>query len=139
MAQPAVRPGEVFLDPRGSGRAMRVTWHPEADVVVLSLWRDHMCTGTFRLEIGDVSSFIDTLVEGLAGAPGASMSGASTIDTDEHVGADLEPAGSLLPPLQRRASDHPDFEPAPRSYDAEPEGFADWAFRTSADRRINVP
>ena len=118
---------------------MRVTWHPEADVVVLSLWRDHVCTGTFRLEISDVSSFIDTLVDGLAGAPGASMSGASTIDTIDQAGADLQPAGSLLPPLQRRASDPAGFEPVQRSFDAEPESFADWAFRTSADRRINVP
>jgi hypothetical protein len=138
MAQPAVQPGEVFLDPRGSGRAMRVTWHPEADVVVLSLWRDHVCTGTFRLEISDVSSFIDTLVDGLAGIPGASMSGASTIDTSEQ-GADVQPAGSLLPPLQRRACDQAGFEAVHRSFDAEPESFADWAFRTSADRRINVP
>lgn len=119
---------------------MRVTWHPEADVVVLSLWRDHVCTGTFRLEISDVDSFIDTLVDGLANAPGASMSGASTIDTGEQTGADLQPAGSLLPPLQRRASDHDGFEPAAhRSFDTESESFADWAFRTSADRRINVP
>ena len=117
---------------------MRVTWHPEADVVVLSLWRDHVCTGTFRLEISDVSSFIDTLVDGLAGIPGASMSGASTIDTSEQ-GADGQPAGSLLPPLQRRARDQAGFEAPHRSFDAEPESFADWAFRTSADRRINVP
>ena len=31
--------GEVFLDARGADRALRVSWHAEADVVVLSLWQ----------------------------------------------------------------------------------------------------
>jgi hypothetical protein len=67
-------PGEVFLDARGGGRAMRLTWHHEADLVVLSMWRDHVCTGTFRLAAEDVSDFVDTLVDGLRGAPALSVS-----------------------------------------------------------------
>ena len=39
MAFPAS--GELIPDQRGDGRWMRVTWHPEADVVVLSLWREN--------------------------------------------------------------------------------------------------
>ena len=31
--------GRVFLDARGGDRALRVSWHHEAGVVVLSLWR----------------------------------------------------------------------------------------------------
>jgi hypothetical protein len=60
--------GEVFLDARGEGRALRLTWHHEADVVVLSLWRDRICSGTFRLPATDVAAFVDALVEGLADA-----------------------------------------------------------------------
>ncbi len=78
--------GEVFLDSRGEGRLLRVTWHPGEqargdgapddepsgdrplnDVVVLSLWRGAVCTGTFRLERRDVPAFVDALVEGLTG------------------------------------------------------------------------
>ena len=58
--------GEVFLDARGDGRAMRVSWHAEADVVVLSLWSGGTCTGTFRLPVEDVPDMIDALRDGLA-------------------------------------------------------------------------
>lgn len=58
--------GEVFLDSRGSGRALRVTWHGEADVVVLSLWQGGICTGTFRLPVTEVPDLIDVLRDGLA-------------------------------------------------------------------------
>jgi hypothetical protein len=57
--------GEVFLDARGDGRGMRVSWHPEADVVVLSLWRGGTCSGTFRLRIDEVPQLIDVLRGGL--------------------------------------------------------------------------
>jgi hypothetical protein len=65
--------GEVFLDARGNGRALRLSWHPEADVVVLSLWRDQLCAGTFRLPQADVAAFIDALVDGLRDAPGVHL------------------------------------------------------------------
>lgn len=60
--------GEVFLDARGSGRALRVSWHGEADVVVLSLWSDSTCSGTFRLPVEQVPDLVDALRAGLAGA-----------------------------------------------------------------------
>ena len=60
--------GEVFLDTRGSGRALRVSWHsgPEADseMVVLSLWAGGTCTGTFRLAVEDVPALVDALRDG---------------------------------------------------------------------------
>ena len=58
--------GEVFLDARGSGRALRVTWHGEADLVVLSLWHGGTCTGTFRMPVSEVPDLIDVLRDGLA-------------------------------------------------------------------------
>jgi hypothetical protein len=60
--------GEVFLDARGEGRALRLAWHTEADVVVLSLWQADRCSGTFRLPLDDVPRFVAALVEGLGAA-----------------------------------------------------------------------
>jgi hypothetical protein len=62
----------VLIDARGSGRAMRITWHHEAGdagLVVLSLWHDQECVGSFRLDAADVPALVQTLVEGL-GASG---------------------------------------------------------------------
>jgi hypothetical protein len=42
----------MFLDERGAG--LRVTWHPERDLVVLSVWHDGRCVGTFRMPVQDV-------------------------------------------------------------------------------------
>ena len=64
-ARPAPRAGEVFLDARGSGRSLRVSWHDEAGVVVLSLWRSGVCTGTFRLPADEVPELVDVLRRGL--------------------------------------------------------------------------
>jgi hypothetical protein len=43
---------DMFLDERGAG--LRVTWHPERDLVVLSVWQDDRCVGTFRMSVQDV-------------------------------------------------------------------------------------
>lgn len=111
--------GEVFLDARGNGRALRLTWHHEADVVVLSLWRDNACAGTFRLATADVNDFVDALVDGIR---------------DE---TDLAPAGSAPgtpPPAQRRPVAPPDTgELSAPTPPAEP-GFQDWAFDTAPSR-----
>lgn len=58
---PLPRAGAAYLDARGDGRALRVSWHGEADVVVLSLWRDNVCTGTFQLAVEDVPSMVELL------------------------------------------------------------------------------
>ncbi|MFC4554602.1 hypothetical protein [Georgenia faecalis] len=57
--------GEVFVDERGGGRCLRASWHHEAGVVVLSLWQDGSCMGTFRLPAGEVPSFVASLTQGL--------------------------------------------------------------------------
>jgi hypothetical protein len=49
-ALPARR--EVFIDQRDAG--LRVTWHPEQDLLVLSVWHHDRCVGTFRMPIQDV-------------------------------------------------------------------------------------
>lgn len=57
--------GDVFLDARGGERALRVSWHTEAGLVVLSLWRDGVCAGTFRLSVAEVPDLIEILRAGL--------------------------------------------------------------------------
>lgn len=63
MAELAVLPvrGEVFLDARDGDRVLRVSWHDEADVAVLSMWRGAECVATFRLRQDEVSAFVAAL------------------------------------------------------------------------------
>ena len=56
----------VVPDVRGEGRALRTTWHHEAGVVVLSVWRRNVCVGTVRLDPDDVPTLVETLTSGLA-------------------------------------------------------------------------
>jgi len=72
--------GEVFLDDRGPDRALRVTWHGEADVVVLSLWHGGTCTGTFRLPVEDVPDFVAVLRDGLVRSYDASRTRLGRVD-----------------------------------------------------------
>ena len=66
MAQQRLpRSREVFLDPRCDDRSLRVTWHQESQLVVLSLWRDNVCAGTFRLAADEVPDLISFLRKGL--------------------------------------------------------------------------
>ena len=64
-ARPLPQTGAIFLDPRGGGRALRVSWHTEAGLVVLSLWRDNVCAGSFRLGVDEVPELIAMLRAGL--------------------------------------------------------------------------
>jgi hypothetical protein len=56
---------EYFLDTRGDARALRISWHDEADLVVLSMWRGHECVASFRLAVEEVPALIGALREGL--------------------------------------------------------------------------
>ena len=67
-ATPLPAAGEVFLDARGGARALRVSWHTESGVVVLSMWRDGTCVASFRLDIIEVPELIAVLSQGLARA-----------------------------------------------------------------------
>ena len=70
----------MFLDERGTG--LRVTWHPERDIVVLSVWQEDSCVGTFRMPVQDIPRLSGLLAAALGdwvdqcGDPGASGSGA---------------------------------------------------------------
>ena len=77
----------MFLDERGTG--LRVTWHPERDLVVLSVWQDDSCVGTFRMSVQDVPRLSGLLAAALGDwvdqtgpfpGPGAGLgSGATTL------------------------------------------------------------
>jgi hypothetical protein len=67
---------DLFLDERGAG--LRVTWHPERDLVVLSVWQGDSCVGTFRMQVQDIPRLSGLLAAALgeagvgeeAGTPG---------------------------------------------------------------------
>jgi hypothetical protein len=54
---------DIFLDERGTG--LRVTWHPERDLVVLSVWQGDSCVGTFRMLVQDVPRLSSLLAAAL--------------------------------------------------------------------------
>jgi hypothetical protein len=76
--------GEVLADVRGDGRWMRVTWHEEVGLVVLSLWRQSSCVGTLRLDRAQVPALVSALVEGLA-------AGSTGLDADDRAPRGSQP------------------------------------------------
>ena len=66
----------VVRDGRGDGRALRVTWHHEEGVVVLSTWRGPTCVATVRVAPEDVPFLVDVLVSGLGERYSAATRGA---------------------------------------------------------------
>lgn len=73
--------GDVFLDVRGDDRTMRVSYHQDRGVVVVSLWAGAACRGSFRLaadDAGRLAAFLSGVV-----SPAA-----ATDDTEIQAGAD---------------------------------------------------
>jgi hypothetical protein len=87
MALPRTpRTGSVFLDPRGEDRTLRVTWHQESQLVVLSLWRDNVCAGTFRLAADEVPDLIALLRQGLDEAYDSARERVERVDRPSQTG-----------------------------------------------------
>jgi hypothetical protein len=85
-AQPhpgAVLPSMLFVDERGGG--LRVTCHAERDLVVLSLWREDRCMGTFRMAVADVPRLTGFLRDHLAAC--AQRSSSQTITRNPSTAA----------------------------------------------------
>jgi hypothetical protein len=69
---PAVPPGRwTWESDRGHRRAVRVSAHPEAGRVTVSLWRDDECVGSVHLTPGEAAALTGKIAEALAGLPGA--------------------------------------------------------------------
>src|SRR4051794_21581101 len=99
-ATPLPRQGDVFFDSRGDDRALRLSRHPDAGVVVLSLWNGGVCQGTFRMPADQIAAFAETL---LSAAPEARPR--------------LPQTGQYEPPTQPHESGpggrYPQYEPPP--------------------------
>jgi hypothetical protein len=71
----------LFVDP--TGRGMRVTWHRDRSLFVLSVWRDDVCIEAIRLDPTEAAR--------LAGFVGHALAGA--VDRDAGAGAGASDAG----------------------------------------------
>ena len=71
---PIPQQGAVFFDPRDDDRFLRVSFHEDAAVFVLSWWRNDTCLGTHRLAADEAPRLIHALASGLA------VGGASSVD-----------------------------------------------------------
>src|SRR4051794_25279661 len=71
MAQVSALPatGGVVFDTRDDGRSLRVEWHPNDDLLVLSTWRGNSCVATCHISRTDAVALIGDLVDGLAVKP----------------------------------------------------------------------
>jgi len=58
---PLPRHGSVLAGRDVDGRWLRVSSHPEAGRVVLSIWQDDVCRGTLRLVPEDVPELVRML------------------------------------------------------------------------------
>jgi hypothetical protein len=62
LAWPRSRPDGWFYEAERPGRRMKVSWHPEQRMAVLSLWDANTCSATFRLPIEDAAMLSQLLV-----------------------------------------------------------------------------
>jgi hypothetical protein len=63
-ATPLPKKGDVFFDARGPDRALRLSRHPDAGVLVLSIWNGGVCQGTFRLPADQAGALAEALCSG---------------------------------------------------------------------------
>jgi hypothetical protein len=62
---PLPRQGSTLLGRDKAGRRLRVSSHPDAGRVVLSIWQDDVCRATFRLAEEDVPELVKMLSSSL--------------------------------------------------------------------------
>ena len=66
--------GTTLVGRDAVGRTLRVSSHPRAGRVVLSIWQDSTCVATVRLAEQDVPELVRALTAGLVHPPDAGAS-----------------------------------------------------------------
>ncbi|MFB9839488.1 hypothetical protein [Actinoallomurus acaciae] len=61
-ASPLPKQGDVFFDRRRPDRSLRISRHPDAGLVVLSIWNGGVCQGTFQLPADQAGMFAEALL-----------------------------------------------------------------------------
>lgn len=69
--RPVKRRRVLIADTRADGRYLRVTWHAEEKMFVLSTWSDEVCSGAVRIPVDRAPDLINLLSDGLGDAVGA--------------------------------------------------------------------
>jgi hypothetical protein len=124
-AAPLPRLGEVFFDVRGSSRSMRLSWYADTGVAVFSIWQGGMCTGTFRLPIGDLPRMIDLLQRGPLGE-GAPTRGADEAGwgmAEGYAGQREQRRGGPRRPERDGRSDRPSYRGDDQAYRGDDQGY----------------
>ena len=87
--------GEVIAGQDVAGRELRVSGHPDADRVVLSIWQSGRCLATVRLARADVPEVARALIAGLVPLP---TPGPAPVDSAQPSGT----VHQLRPPVAGR-------------------------------------
>jgi hypothetical protein len=66
--------GGIYQDTRDDGHALRVSYHPEVELCIVSIWRGDACAGTVRLSRKDAAELIAGVADCLAYTPVPSWS-----------------------------------------------------------------
>jgi hypothetical protein len=61
VVSPLPRRGSILMGRDRAGRRMRISSHPDAGRVVLSIWQDEVCRATLRLAEEDVPELVRML------------------------------------------------------------------------------
>jgi hypothetical protein len=122
-AAPLPRLGEVFFDVRGNSRSMRLSWYADTGVAVLSIWQGGICTGTFRLAIGDLPRMVETLQRGPGGRRARwdpAPPGHAFADAQTQAAAQVARQPLLGEAEPDRRAGRADFRTVPGEYPARP-------------------
>jgi hypothetical protein len=63
---PFPKVGTIFVDRRDPSRSLRLSWHPELSLFVLSVWRGEVCLASFQLMPADAARLVGEVTDVLA-------------------------------------------------------------------------
>jgi hypothetical protein len=64
VVSPLPRTGTVLPDATRFGRTLRVSWHKDRSLAVLSVWESDTCVATFHVAAADIAALTGALLEG---------------------------------------------------------------------------